>query len=322
MDRYTQNEIDPWANSLRGIGQALLQMPAMRAQIAQRQQQGRLLDAQTEHANAETQTAREHGGLYRAQTADVEEGTSSGRRLAEALRKVATDPNDTNAVGDSLAELGHYFKKNPQEAANGFRTMLTTLTAHANPNADPRQLAALNGDADKLAVADAGNDSREKMAGERNALAERLANNRKFSVAPGAAVFNSATGKPIYHNPSAAADGEQYQTEVTEIPAVTPQPEIPPTPEVRHWFKPNEPAIPGQPAVPGQPARKITRRVLIPKQAAPPIAAPIESGTNAAPAQGAASGKVLTKDIAALYLQNYGNRQAAEAAARADGFAW
>lgn len=184
MDRYDQQEIDPWANSLRGIGHALVQMPAIRAAARAREQHGQLIEAQTRHADASAESERQQGNFYHAKAADEESQTSSGSRLAAALKKVATNPNDTNAVGDSLAELGHYFKRNPQEAANGFRTMLTTLTANAGKT-DPKQLAVLNGDADRVYATD-----------EHNSLVERLAAEKPIVAGNGSTIF-APDGTPL-----------------------------------------------------------------------------------------------------------------------------
>lgn len=120
---------------------------------------------------------------------------------------------------------------------------------------------------------------------------------------------------------------EDYETVTEDYDA---QEAIPPTPAdpgskgfLGFGARPPTPGSPGTPAVP---KRHISYKQPRGTGLAAPVAAPASASTAEPPPMpvpnAPRAAKALTAEIAKAYLAKYGNRQQAEAAAKADGYSW
>ena len=167
MDQYWQSQIDPFTQAARNIGQRLAMQPQLKAMAALRQQQAIYQAAHAQQAQAAAELASARTQQITKQGQGEQDMVDSGNRLALALRTLATKPNDPDATASAVSEMGHYFVKNPQEAANGLRTLVTTLAARAG-GTPTRQLAEMGGDADKVYSTDQDNATQLQLNAANN----------------------------------------------------------------------------------------------------------------------------------------------------------
>lgn len=132
MGNFYAQDFDPWVHNIRGIGNMLMQMPYQKAriqaqqqlanyrqqEILEQQERMKLMGSQEGEAGARTR-------LLSDQATDQEGQTESGNRLSDALKRVMQNPKDPAATGDAISEFGHYFKKNPEQAAKGMGDLLS-----------------------------------------------------------------------------------------------------------------------------------------------------------------------------------------------------
>lgn len=126
MPGYYDQDFDPWVRGIRNIGTMIMEMPRLRAEQAMRQQtadqNARLTSARVSAENAQA-------GKLTAETTALQEEGAGDKRLGSALRRVQANPTDPAALGDVFQEYGRFFKKNPQEAAQGLGTLLNEFDA-------------------------------------------------------------------------------------------------------------------------------------------------------------------------------------------------
>jgi hypothetical protein len=263
---YYAPDFDPWVSNIRGLGSALAQMPAMRARAAGMQQLAALRQAEVGKAGAETSEANARTTLLGsttkktdAQTADIQDETESGNRLSAALKKITANPNDTDAAGDAISEFGHYFKKNPEQAAKGMGDLLS-------------HFMTMRGDTNFAAQG--------SLQGNAASIANNQANNTRVMQTPMVVPDNSVaidktTGKPVATSPQKLSMGQRLfeagpdNVTLDTKPVVegAPKPlaaqpdletvtqtykDVPAKDAVHHWFGKDEPAVPEHPA------RKVT----------------------------------------------------------------
>lgn len=255
---YDPNRAAPWAQGIRSIGGALAMRPVYQAQAARLQAQDQLTQARTDTERAQTGEVIEKTRLTKAQADEAEGDNATDLQLAAALKKLTVNPNDTDAQGDAIAGFGRAYKKNPEGTAKAMGQLFAQFQARQG-STNYANMGALQGDAASIANNQANNAQKATAP---------------MHVAPGGVIFDPQTGKPIFTNPSAAAQEGAYETTVTEIPE---NPGSPAVPAKNHWFRADEPAIP---AVPATHAQKITRRVPI------GMAAAAQPPTTNAPAAG------------------------------------
>lgn len=174
MDAYWQSQIDPFTQAARNIGARLAMQPQLRAQAALRQQQAIYNAAHAAQAQAAAELAQARTQQISDQGAGEQAMLDSGNRLAVALRTLATKPSDPDATADAVSEMGHYFQKNPQEAANGLRTLVATLAARAG-GTTPQAQAMLEGDANKVYATDQDNATQLQVNQANNQIKLALA---------------------------------------------------------------------------------------------------------------------------------------------------
>lgn len=156
MSPYTAEQISPFARAAQNIGDRLAQMPYMRMMGQQRAAMGQYYQA---HAGQEAAAAAEagaHSRLYNAQAEDEEQGNAAQMRLSDALKKFAADPNDTDATGDMLSQMGNFFKKNPEQASRALGNLQAQIMAMRGSTNFP-QMGALQGGAASIANNEANN---------------------------------------------------------------------------------------------------------------------------------------------------------------------
>jgi hypothetical protein len=193
MSNYYAADFDPWVSSIRNIGSMLTQMPAMKARIAAQQQLANYRQAEISEAAAREEQMGANTRKLNAEADDQEGQTASGNRLSDALKKVMANPNDTGATGDAISEFGHYFKKNPEEAAKGMGQLASQFLA-LRGNTNFAQQGSLQGNA--------------------AAIANNQANNTRIMNTPMVVPDNSVaidktTGQPVATSPQRLSMGQR-----------------------------------------------------------------------------------------------------------------
>lgn len=248
MPIYDANaELRPWAAATDNLSRAMLQLPALRAQLSRQREQA-AMESQVNQARIASLNA---GADYdRARTAGETQDQGGDMQISKALRLLQVNPNDTNAAADLMEGVGKSFRHNPKQTSEAVGMLMSAILARQG-STNYAQQGALQGDAASIANNLANIQSREKTG--------RTA----WSAAPGSAIIDR-NGKILGNVPSAASTREQFDT-VTEVyPAVAGQEA---TPAETRGFGPWKKTTPAQPAIEAQPERRVTRK--IPRDSAP-----------------------------------------------------
>lgn len=338
---YYDETFEPWVRGIRGIGSMIAQQPMLRAAAQDRAQRAQLTQAQIGTEGAQAENYRAGAGKANAETQLlIQKGqlvTALERSSAQAQQDIAAGNIDTPAVREFSAAASALTGVNGDDIIAGARQGIGTLLGRQGKVTE----AASTENPVEIEKARIGAASREKVASGRGTILQ-----------PGAALIDAATGRPIYTNPSAAAQREgEYEETSVEYPAVDATEGTPAKPAGRTWYGRATPAEPGTPGTPYQPKRVVkTRRKIGDAMNAPaanqaqdpddpsePVeeptgqeddasmtAAPARTGLNfPKPATFGKKGGAMTKEIALQYLEKFkGDRAKAEAAAKADGYQW
>lgn len=327
---YYDAEFAPWSQGIRRIGTMIAAQPVMQANARAREQESALMAARA-------RTEGDQQGKLRAETAAIEQDTGGRSQLSAALRRLTSNPKDPAALADAFEGTAQALRHDPEGTSKALGTLLGQMKALGGDVAgaadvtDPVAMEKNRGD----------NASREKIAGERGVI-----------LTPGSGQWKD--GVRVANQPSAASQREgEYEETSTVYPATEEKAAVPPRTTGSLWWKKE---VPGKPAVPGTPARTVTTRRKLGDAASAPMAnqsqdpndtedatdpgGPEEQGepssplsstsysmkattTNEPPIAVAPSPKKpMTPDIAMAYLKKHGNRAAAEAAAKQDGYSW
>lgn len=216
-NNYYAADFNPWVNNIRGIGTMMMQMPAIRARAAAQREESALRQAEITRAGAETGEANARTGLIGstqkktdAQTADLQDQTESGIRLSAALKKLVANPNDPDATGDAISEFGHYFKKNPEQAAKAMGDLLS-------------HVMAMRGDTNFA--------TQGSLQGNAASIANNQANNTRIQNTPMVVPDNSVaidktTGQPVATSPQRLSMGQRLFTPGADNVTLDTTPEV------------------------------------------------------------------------------------------------
>lgn len=213
MPRYnTEAELRPWTAAANNISSVMMQLPALRQQLA-RQREADSLAAELNTARIANLNA---GTDYdRARTAGETQDQGGDMQIARALRTLALDPNDTNAVADLFEGTGKSFRHNPKQTSEAIGSLMSTVLARQGSK-DFEQMGALQGDAASIAnnlanvgmrerIATAGNVTRENIARIGAESREKVARSTPRTVSRDSGLFDPEKREWLVEKPDRPA---------------------------------------------------------------------------------------------------------------------
>lgn len=312
MDNYWQAQFDPWTQSTRSIAQSMMQLPALRAQAGH-------LRAATESAKATARYTDERTQelIRKGQLVDNLE-KHGGAAMRALVEQRFDDPSIETFTGSAAALTGENKGDIQKSLATGIGTLLARqghvpeAAAVENPVSVQNNQVNAEERANRPVVA--GNGS-TVFTPEGTKLGEAA-----FSLSPGQNRFPAqgademggtvqpeATGQPA--PPKSSAQQEILDRAIAHILTDPNNTDAQKKRGMIEALKNNLGA--------GQLAKALT----VAPAPAPATNAPV-TGIPATATTAAGPAKVLTPDMAAQYLKRTGNRAAAEAAAKQDGYSW
>lgn len=152
------SETRPWTAAAGNISRAMMQLPALRAQLKNQAYENQVRQAQTAHYNAETEkTKTETSGLSQDQDGDVQ--------ISKALRTLGQNPNDPNAIADLLEGTGKSWRHHPDQTAKGIGDILAVMQTRSG-STNFGQIGALQGQGASVANNINTQNTRKQIADE------------------------------------------------------------------------------------------------------------------------------------------------------------